>query len=103
MDIALYSCEGSENAKSAGEGANAALERERKNINQSLLALAKPTLPAGGTASVTLRVCARDLLDAGLGIDRQPLPNKLHVWVGDAATREAEALVELDAPLVCES
>ena len=52
----------------------------------------------GGKAEkVELRVCARDLTSGGLGVHRMPLPNKLLLWVGDAAKREVEAVVELKA------
>ena len=63
---------------------------------RALLAFSKPTLAPGATATLTLHVCARDLLDSGLGLHRQPLPNRLHLWVGDAAHREAAAVVDLE-------
>ena len=65
---------------------------------KALLAFTKPTLSVGGKAEkVELRVCARDLTSGGLGVHRMPLPNKLLLWVGDAAKREVEAVVELKA------
>ena len=65
---------------------------------KTLLSFTKPTLAVGGKAEkVELRVCARDLTSGGLGIHRMPLPNKLLLWVGDAAKREVDAVVELKA------
>lgn len=57
-------------------------------------------MPRGGTAAVALRVCAAELLDDGLGAHTQPLPASLHLWVGDAATRDAEVVVALEAGAV---
>ena len=63
---------------------------------KQLLAVAKPTLPLGGSVKIVFAICAADLLDDGLGADRQPVPNNLHLWVGDAMVRERAALVALD-------
>ena len=65
---------------------------------KQLLAFTKPTLQPGESASLTVRVCARDLLDEGLGAHTQPMPNTLRLWVGDASglAVEAEALLDID-------
>lgn len=63
---------------------------------QQLMDFAKPVLQPGASARVTLRVCARELLEEGLGVESQPLPNALDLWVGDASMRDASASVSLD-------
>ena len=67
---------------------------------QQLMDFAKPVLQPGASARVTLRVCARELLEEGLGAESQQLPNVLDVWVGDASVREATASVSLDVGTV---
>ena len=63
---------------------------------QQLLDVAKPRLMPGDEAALTMRVCAAELLDEGLGLHRQPLPNTLRLWVGDAATAEQLAEIPID-------
>ena len=67
-----------------------------------LVAHAKPTLQVGAASQMSLSVCARDLLDEGLGAHRQPLPNSLMLWVGDASKRDAEVQVQLEATSIAE-
>ena len=67
---------------------------------QQLLDVVKPLLLPGDSTVVTLRVCASELLEEGLGLDRQPLPNTLRLWVGDAARtsldRQVDVHIDLD-------
>lgn len=67
---------------------------------QQLLDVVKPLLLPGDSTLVTLRVCASELLEEGLGLDRQPLPNTLRLWVGDAARtsldRQVDVHIDLD-------
>ena len=66
---------------------------------RQLLAFAKPTLRADESTEVTLAICAAELLDEGLGVHRQPLPNLLRLWVGDAQTavQQVEIPIDLEA------
>ena len=64
-----------------------------------LLTFTKPSLAPGTSRRLELSVCARDLLQEGLGLHRQPLPNALRLWVGDAGGPQmvgAEAVVPID-------
>ena len=63
---------------------------------RQLLAIAKPWLRPGETGVATLGVCASALLGEGLGAHRQPLPNTLRLWVGDAATEEQSVQLPLE-------